>query len=74
VTEGRRWTIAQEAGWLRIDDAKSISCVEACLVEVFGTTSGGFVVMTSSDRLYFECKPDHARECVNLLFNMLAVQ
>lgn len=74
MTEDRRWTITQRAGWLRIDDARSSSCVEACLVEVFGTTSGGFVITTSSDRLYFDCKPDHAQECVNLLFDMLAVQ
>lgn len=68
----RRWTISTQSGWLRIDSESSIDCVEAERVTCFGTTRHGFVVNTGAETLFFESAADHARDCVQQLWDLLA--
>lgn len=68
-----RWTIAMRQGWLRLEDDSSITCVEAVRVTCFGTTLRGFVVCTSNETMWFEADVVHACECVDRLYEMLAV-
>lgn len=66
------WTVTARQGWLRFDDQQSVTVVEADRVALFGTTLRGFVVLTSADRLYFQCPAQEARAHVETIFGMLA--
>lgn len=68
-----RWTLIDRHGWLRIDDAESVTVVEADRVVAWGTTMCGFVILTSTEELYFECPAVEARAHVDALWDRLAV-
>jgi hypothetical protein len=58
---------------VRFDDAHSVTVVEADRVVGFGTTLGGFTVLTASDNLFFECPAAEARAQTERLWGILAV-
>ena len=68
---GREWKIVSKAGWLVITDASSTTVIEADRVALFGTTTGGFAITAAGERMFFECRADHARKCIGQLIAML---
>ena len=69
----RRWQITQLHGWLRIEDTKSLTVIEAQRIAYARTTRGGFKLATTTSSLLFEAGAAHARECVDRVWSMLAV-
>lgn len=68
----REWTITAKLGWLVFADTVSTTVMEADRVALFGTCTGGFAVTAAGERMFFECEPRHARQCVDQLMRLLS--
>lgn len=67
----RNWGIATKAGWLIVEDKSSLTVIECDRIALFGTTTGGFAVTAAGERMFFECKAAHAKDCVARLIEVL---